>query len=88
MVQMRLMGDDEDLVRTTAEVVVQVLRNSGHVIVGDIRDLGVRGPGARLVVEVLLPGPTGGEPPPTRVRAERADRPRRRELPPGRRKIE
>lgn len=80
MVQMRLMGDDEDRVREVAAVVIEVLRSSGHVLVGDPADLGMRGPGARIVVEVFLPGMSGGEARPVRVRAERADqdRPRRR----------
>lgn len=71
MVQMRIMDTDAERARAVMELVLQILRDSGEVQVGDLTELSMRGPGARLVVDVSLPA---GRPRTIRVQAERTDR--------------
>ncbi|MEU5181107.1 hypothetical protein AB0G49_13755 [Streptomyces longwoodensis] len=74
MAQVRVMGD-EDEVAAVLEVLLPFVQTSTAVVASAPQELGMRGPGRRVVFELLpaAPGP---------VTVERADQPapRRREL--------
>jgi hypothetical protein len=75
MAQVRVMGD-EDEVAAVLEVLLSFVQASTAVVASAPRELGMRGPGRRVVFE-LLPAPASP------VTVERADQPTpsRRQLP-------
>jgi hypothetical protein len=80
MAQVRVMGDDADEVTAVLEMLLPLVRACTGLVAGGPTELGKRGPGRRVVFELLpaAPGP---------VTMERADGPPpapgrpRRELP-------
>ncbi|MEU4703314.1 hypothetical protein [Nonomuraea dietziae] len=86
MVQIRIMDDDGEHVREIMRRLVPLLEGSDDFVLGTVKELRYSDDpdGARLTLDVRVQGWPVYERP-ARVRAERADRPSRRSLPPGRR---
>jgi hypothetical protein len=59
MPQIRLMGDDRELIYRTRDALVRALNASPELVVGDVVDRPPRGSGARFYIEVL---PVGAAP--------------------------
>lgn len=72
MAQVRLMSDDPGEVPALLETLLPLLRGHAGLVVSGTRELGKRGPGDRVVFELLLaePGPVTVEQdgPPARAR--------------------
>jgi hypothetical protein len=78
MAQVRVMGDDADEVTAVLEALLPLVRACTGLVAGSPTELRMRGPGRRIVFEVLPAGPG----PVTVEQAGPAARtPRRRELP-------
>jgi len=67
MVQIRIMDGDADLVAAVLERMLPLLRSSPELVVGSQNELSMRGPGRRVVLEVI---PVDS---PVTVRTERVD---------------
>lgn len=78
MVQIRVMGDDPDRVTAVLEVLLPLVQAHPLLTVGDPAELGMRGPGRRVVFDL-----TRADEPPVTIRVERTDQPppARRQLP-------
>jgi hypothetical protein len=74
MAQVRVMGDDADEVTAVLEALLPLVRACTALTAGSPTELGKRGPGRRVVFELLPAAPSP-------ITVERADRPTpRREI--------
>jgi hypothetical protein len=75
MAQVRVMGDDADEVAAVLEMLLPLVRACTGLVAGSPTELNKRGPGRRVVFELLPAAPSP-------VTVERTDRPTaRRQLP-------
>lgn len=57
MAQVRVMGSDADEVAAVLEVLLPLVQASTALVAGSPTELGMRGPGRRVVFELLPAGP-------------------------------
>lgn len=79
MAQVRVMGDDADEVTAVLEMLLPLIQACTGLVAGSPTELGKRGPGRRVVFELLLaaPGPVTVERADGTPTASRPQRPRR-----------